>query len=266
MQSNGQLWPYNGYAFKAVFEFTGNITLPEQVMIMVDYNTQASGFEPLKANGPWNALNVAVGAAAPTVGEDVDPDVVLRVTSSDWFYPNSGWRNTSGPLARIRATTAATTTPPTAPGQYQVTATAGPTSTEGTGQGILTINPPTFDTWIQQQFTPEEIASGAAAPDEDADQDGFNNFAEYAMGTPPERSSAESPLIIDGAKPAITLVRPRFLSGVQYIPEESSDFTTWSPRPFEVISHTGRTETVRATASEEAVRSGKFFLRMRFAR
>ncbi len=265
VQTNGQPWPFNGYAFKTIFDFTGNTTLPEQVMITVDYNTQTSGFQPLNAHGPWNSLNVAVGAAAPTVGEDVNPDVVLRVTSSNWFYPNNGWTNINGPVARLRATTAATKTAPMAPGQYQVTATAGPTSTEGTGQGILTINPPTFDTWVQQQFTPEKIASGAAAPNEDADQDGSSNFAEYAMGTQPGISSEESPLSIDGINAGFTLVRPRFLTGVRYIPEESSDLTSWSPRPLAIISRTDRTETIRVVASDAGLKSGQVFLRMRFA-
>jgi hypothetical protein len=265
LQSNGQPWPFNGYAFKTIFDFTGNTILPEQVMIMVDYNTETSGFQPLNAYGPWNSLNVAVGAAAPTVGADVDADVVLRVTNSNWFYPNIGWSNINGPVARLRATNAATKTAPTAPGQYQVTATAGPTSTEGTGQGILTINPPTFDTWVQQQFTPEKIASGAAAPDEDADHDGLSNFAEYAMGTLPGIPSVESPLSIDRINSGFTMVRPRFLTGVRYIPEESSDFTTWNPRPLEIISRTERTETMRVMASDAALKSGKFFLRMRFA-
>ena len=265
VQTNGQPWPFNGYAFKAVFDFNSTITLPEQVMIMVDYNTQASGFDPVNAYGPWNSLNMALGADAPTIGADVNPDVVLRVTGPNWLYPNSGWTNINGPVARLIATDAVTKTAPSVPGQYQVNATAGPTSTEGSGQGILTINPPTFASWIQQQLTPEQIASRAAFPLEDADQDGITNFEEYAMGTPPGRSTADSPLSFDKTKFAMTLVRPRFLTGVQYIPEESSDFTTWKPRPLQVVSRTEFTETVRATASDAALKSGQVFLRMRFA-
>lgn len=262
---DGRPYPYNGYAFRARFNFPAAVTLPEQVMVMVNYNTESSGFTPLLIPGPYNALNIALEGSVPSVGSDVNPDVVLRVTNDAWFYPNTGWSGFNGPPVRITATHEITKTPPVAPGQYAVTALAGASGTEGTANGVLTITPPTLTTWETKEFTPEQILSGEAAPDEDPDGDGLTNLAEYAMGTQPNVPTPQLPVVEDPAAMALTLQRPRYLGGVQYIAEETFDFVTWTPVPLSVVSSNSATETVRAEASTEALSSRRAFLRIRFA-
>ena len=145
------------------------------------------------------------------------------------------------------------------------TALAGATGTEGTAQGIFTITPPSFNSWQSKQFTPEQIATGLAAPEADADGDGITNLAEYAMGTAPGTPTTDSPLVFDPAGLAITMVRPRWLTGVQYLPEETTDFSTWNPVPLEVLATGAQTETVRASASRKQADGQRSFLRIRFS-
>jgi len=264
-QTNGQPWPYNGFAFKASFPFPSGTILTEQVMLMVDYNTESSGFEPLKVPGPYNVLNLGVGGISPSAGSDVNTDVVMRVSGEDWFYPNTGWSNMNGPVCTLRANNKITTTAPVAPGTYRVTALAGATGTDGTAQGLLTITPPSFNSWQSKQFTPEQIATGLAAPEADADGDGITNLAEYAMGTAPGTPTTDPPLVIDPAGLAITMVRPRWLTGVQYLPEETTDFSSWNPVPLQVLATGTKTETVRASATRKPESSQRSFLRIRFS-
>lgn len=261
---NGQPYPYNGYAFRARFNFPAAVTLPEQVMVMVNYNTETSGFIPLLVPGPYNSLNIALEGSTPSVGSDVNPDVVLRVTNDAWFYPNTGWSGFNGPPVRITATDEISKTPPVAPGQYAVTALVGAGGTEGTASGVLTIAPPTLAAWENRVFTSDEIQAGEAQPDADPDGDGLTNLAEYAMGTLPTIPTPGLPVTEDPAAMALTLQRPRYLGGVQYIAEETFDFVTWTPVPLSVVSSNSATETVRAEASTEALNSRRAFLRIRF--
>jgi hypothetical protein len=83
----------------------------------------------------------------------------------------------------------------------------------------------------------------------DADGDGITNLAEYAMGTAPGTPTTDPPLVIDPAGLAITMVRPRWLTGVQYLPEETTDFSSWNPVPLQGLATGTKTETVRASAS-----------------
>ena len=261
---NGQPWPFNGYAFTATFAFPPGTILTEQVMVMVNYDTQSTGFTPIGQSGPYNQLNVALDGTAPSTGADLDPDVVLRVTPEAWYYPNSGWSGFSGPMARLRASHRVTKTPPVIPGSYQVTAIVGSTGTEGIASGILTITAPTLSTWQESAFSPDQLADGTALPNADPDRDGLTNLVEYALGTSPQIPTGEPPWTLDPAGLIITLDRPRWLTGVTCVAEESSDMSEWVPRPLEVISRSLTRETVRATASADAAASPRRFLRIRF--
>lgn len=261
---DGSIYPFNGYAFPASFDFADGISLPEQIMVAVDYDTQSSGFTPIGQRGPYNELNVALGGGEPLVGADVDPDVVLRVTSDAWYYPNTGWSDFNGPITRLRARNTVTTTAPTAPGAYQVTALAGTTGTEGTALGTLTIAAPSLEKWQNTLFTEAQRLAGESLPQQDADGDGLTNLVEYALGTSPHGSSGEPPWTIDPAGLTITLDRPRWLTGVGYVAEESPDMAHWFPVALDVVSSTATRETVRAAASAGAAASPRTFLRIRF--
>ena len=262
---NGQPYPFNGTAFRVNVDFSEGIILPEQVLVMVDYNTESSGFDPIGTPGPYNQLNVALDGTIPAVGTDLNADVVLRVTNAGWFYPNSGWTDLNGPIVRLKAGNSVSKAPPVAPGNYEVTAMAGDSGTEGTVQGTLTITPPALASWQQSQFSPTQMAAGEAAPEADADGDGYTNLAEYAMGSNPNSVTEDPPLVVDPLAMSITLVRPRWLTGVSYIAEESPDLATWTPAPLTILSATLQSETVRATSTPGSGGSIRNFLRIRFA-
>ena len=262
---NGQPYPFNGTAFRIDLDFPQGITLPEQVLVMVDYNTEASGFDPIGIPGPYNQLNVALGGTIPSVGTDLNADVVLRVTNAGWFYPNSGWTDLNGPIVGLKAGNSVSKAPPVAPGNYEVTATAGDSGTEGTVQGTLTISPPTLASWQQSQFNATQMAAGEAAQEADPDGDGYTNLAEYAMGSNPNSGTEDPPLVLDPSAMTITLVRPRWLTGVSYIAEESPDLATWTPAPLAILSSTLQNETVRAFSTPGSGGSIRNFLRIRFA-
>ena len=63
---------YNGIAFNAVFDLSSlNVTLPNDVIVGVAYDTQSYGAAPLGVAGPYNSLNVGIPTTqAGTVGSD----------------------------------------------------------------------------------------------------------------------------------------------------------------------------------------------------
>ena len=83
---------YNGIAFNAVFDLSSlNVTLPNDVIIGVAYNTADYGSTPLHQAGPYNSLNVGVPTnQAVTVGSDANTDAVFWNTSYAPFYADGG--------------------------------------------------------------------------------------------------------------------------------------------------------------------------------
>jgi len=81
---------YNGIAFNAVFDLSSpNVTLPNDVIVGVAYNTQSWGYAPLGVDGPYNSLNVGLEGAA-TVGTDNNTDNVFWNTSTAASYTDGG--------------------------------------------------------------------------------------------------------------------------------------------------------------------------------
>ena len=62
---------YNGFAFTLDFDF-GGVTVPDDIIVGVAYNTQSHGAAPLGVEGPYDSLNVALVPVgqAPGVGTD----------------------------------------------------------------------------------------------------------------------------------------------------------------------------------------------------
>jgi hypothetical protein len=83
---------FNGFAFTHVFDMSaGDVVLPDDVIVTVAYNTQSWGESPIGADGPYNSLNVALlESTPPTVGTDVDPDVVYWNTETAANYTDGG--------------------------------------------------------------------------------------------------------------------------------------------------------------------------------
>lgn len=83
---------YNGFAFSAVFDLGSmNVTLPNDVIVSLAYNTQTYGVAPIGSNGPYNSLNVLVPNNQPvTVGTDDSASEVFWNTSTAAWYSDGG--------------------------------------------------------------------------------------------------------------------------------------------------------------------------------
>jgi LPXTG-site transpeptidase (sortase) family protein len=81
---------YNGYAFNITFDLGGKgITLPNNVIVSVAYNTQTHGYSPIGVPGPYNSLNVAALGSA-TVGTDDDTGKIFMYSSWSGAYGDGG--------------------------------------------------------------------------------------------------------------------------------------------------------------------------------
>ena len=87
---------YNGFAFTIVFDLRSlNLTLPDQLIFGIAYNTNTWGYQPIGQPGPYESLNVGtanVGGVGipPYIGTDVEPDAVFWNTSYGPFYADGG--------------------------------------------------------------------------------------------------------------------------------------------------------------------------------
>jgi hypothetical protein len=83
---------YNGIAFNATFDFSSqNVTLPDDVIVGVAYNTADYGAAPIGSPGPYNSLNVgAPNGQTASVGSDDNADNVFWNTSFADFYEDNG--------------------------------------------------------------------------------------------------------------------------------------------------------------------------------
>jgi hypothetical protein len=83
---------YNGFAFNATFDLSGlNVTLPNDVIVGVAYNTADYGVSPIGTPGPYNSLNVGTpNGQTASVGTDDNGDNVFWNTSFAGFYADGG--------------------------------------------------------------------------------------------------------------------------------------------------------------------------------
>src|ERR1019366_8519745 len=82
----------NGIAFNAVFDMSSlHVTLPNDVIVGVAYNTADYGAVPSHVAGPYNSLNVGIpNSQLATVGTDDNVDNVFWNTSYAPFYTDHG--------------------------------------------------------------------------------------------------------------------------------------------------------------------------------
>jgi hypothetical protein len=82
---------YNGLATTVVFDFTAQgITLPDNLVFGLAFNTETHGYSPIGAPGPYNSLNFGVEGGSPTVGTLINPDSAYWNTSFAGFYTDGG--------------------------------------------------------------------------------------------------------------------------------------------------------------------------------
>ncbi|HEY8724577.1 MAG TPA: hypothetical protein VIL92_12050 [Gaiellaceae bacterium] len=82
----------NGIAFNATFDLSNlNVTLPNDVIVGIAYNTADYGAAPIHVAGPYNSLNVGVPEnQVVTTGSDFNTDSVFWNTSHAGFYADGG--------------------------------------------------------------------------------------------------------------------------------------------------------------------------------
>jgi hypothetical protein len=88
--SNGSC--YNGLAFNVTFDLSSpSVTLPNEVVFGVAYNTEHYGSPPIGAPGPYNSLNVGIPSLdVPTTGSDANPDAIFWNSLAAGFYADDG--------------------------------------------------------------------------------------------------------------------------------------------------------------------------------
>lgn len=80
----------HGFNQNVSFDFTGDsITLPEEVIFSVAYNTADYGASPLHAPGPYNSLNYGLSTTTH-IGTDVEPSTIFMDSSWAGGYCDSG--------------------------------------------------------------------------------------------------------------------------------------------------------------------------------
>lgn len=82
----------HGLAFNATFDLSSlNITLPNDIIVSVAFNTQTWGYNPIGTTGPYNSLNVAVPPNQPvSVGSDYSNGEVFWNTHTCSYYYDGG--------------------------------------------------------------------------------------------------------------------------------------------------------------------------------
>jgi LPXTG-motif cell wall-anchored protein len=121
----------NGLALEVDFVFPAGTVLPDTLIWGIAYNTSFGGYSPLGAAGPYDSLNVGAFSVNPTVGTDVDEDMVfISYQPTGGFASELEWTGFR-PMARIEATT--TVAPTTTTTTTTTAAPAVPTTSLSPG-------------------------------------------------------------------------------------------------------------------------------------
>ena len=136
---DGSEYPFGGIAFGSRFDFDGEVSLSGTIAVLVAYNTESSGFDPIGQAGPYNSMNVALREEAPLVGSDSDPTRMLRYLTG---ISRSRAFGALAPILKVRTFSA---TPAAGAaidaGGYQVSATVSDGGFEGQSLANLEITP-----------------------------------------------------------------------------------------------------------------------------
>ncbi len=146
----------------------------------------------------------------------------------------------------VEVTYDGSSSPPVVPGAYPVAASILDDDYQSSTTGVLTILPRDYRSWIASAFTASGLQSGLGAPSVDPDQDGLENFMEYALGSDPMEASPLPEMAITDAQLMLLFERPAFLADVAYVAESSQDLVTWDEVSLEVLNPGSDPESVRA--------------------
>jgi len=120
------------------FDLTGqDLTLPDEVIYGVAFNTAANGAVPIGTPGPYDSLNLGVTSAAPAVGADVEGDALYHDSTFPGFYADGGtggvgiFRHDTGWIPYTPAVQVAASDPPGPPPTIQCRLTRGGTVISG---------------------------------------------------------------------------------------------------------------------------------------
>ncbi len=122
----------------ATFDLTSlGVDLPDEVIVGVAFDTQSSGASPTGLSGPYNLLNLAVRASAPSAGTNVEPDAIFYNSTFAGFYADAGaggtgtFRRDTGWGSYTPAVQVVTTDPPGPPASTECLLTGGTTVIAG---------------------------------------------------------------------------------------------------------------------------------------
>ena len=244
-------------------------TSPPSLSVSITYN--GSSTAPTNA-GSYNVVatindtNYQGSASGTLVVNPASATVTLSNLSQSYDgTPKSAMVATSPSGLSVSVTYNGSTTAPTAQGDYAVVATVSDTNYQGSATGTLSITPITLATWTTQNFMPAQITAGESADDADPDHDGWDNLAEYALGTNPNAPTPFLSASVDAGGVSIFFTRPQGLPDVTYSAESSTDLINWTPVTITLVTD-GATQTMRATDPVTTGDATKRFVRLRFTR
>lgn len=90
-KTDGVCYNFSGIASNVVFDLSNlHVTLPDDIVVSVAYNTQTHGYAPTGVAGPYDSLNVAVPVNQPVaIGSD-DNDMALVNSTWSGAYGDGG--------------------------------------------------------------------------------------------------------------------------------------------------------------------------------
>jgi hypothetical protein len=80
---------YNGSLSTVTFDLMG-VTVPNQIVYGLSFNTTDHGYAPTGVPGPYDSLNFGLSSVSPSVGSDPLPGTAYWNTTSAGFYADGG--------------------------------------------------------------------------------------------------------------------------------------------------------------------------------
>jgi len=136
----GNCW--NGLATDVVFSGL-DLSLGDEVIVGIAYNTQNHGDEPVGTPGPYDALNVSLSPDAPSVGADENADEMFWQTTylgadGTWSV-DTGWDDFNGLVMTITAEGEAAPAPAPEPELAETGVTDTVSGVIAVGAGVLVL-------------------------------------------------------------------------------------------------------------------------------
>ena len=97
---DGSPYPYNGHAFEVTIPFVESVELPNEYVVLISYNTEFQGANPLGEAGPYNALNYGLSRSEVRSGNDPDPSSLVLITPQGWNY-SASWSGLGSVMTEV---------------------------------------------------------------------------------------------------------------------------------------------------------------------